>query len=271
MAAGMNYVKINPSGNITLLVTDPVPRRDQSEIARQLMQLDSSAEQVGFLETASLPSAAARLQMMGGEFCGNATMSLAAYLARRDGLADGEEALYPLEVSGADGLISCRIRRTGCAYMGTVPMPLPREIAQVEILPGLQAPLVRFAGIDHAIVPGHLISEAQAEEIIAPLCAKLNAEALGILLLGEGGQRIRPLVYVKSTGSAVWENSCGSGTAAVGAYHAFVQKKNVQLEIAQPCPDTCIGVSAAYVGGRICRLEITGRVRLEEGRNVQIG
>ena len=266
----MNYVKINPSGNITLLVTEPVPRAKQSEIANRLMQMDSDAEQVGFIEQAGLFGAAARLQMMGGEFCGNATMSLAAYLAQQDALADGEEKVYPLEVSGAEGIISCRIRREGGAFIGTVPMPLPREITEAEILPGLRVPLVRFAGIDHAIVPEGKLSAAQADAIIAGLCAGLDGEALGILLMGDEGNRIHPLVYVRSTDSAVWENSCGSGTAAVGAYYAFNRKENVRRDIVQPCPDTRIGVMAAYENGRICHLEITGKVRICEERDAQI-
>ena len=266
----MNYVKINPSGNITLLVTEPVPRAKQSEIANRLMQLDRDAEQVGFIEKAGLPGAIARLQMMGGEFCGNATMSLAAYLAGREKLSDGEEKIYPLEVSGADGLIPCRIRRSGDDFIGTVPMPLPREFAEAEILPGLRVPLVRFAGIDHAVVPEGRLTKAQADAIIAGLCASLDGEALGILLLSDDGRRMCPLVYVRSTDSAVWENSCGSGTAAVGAYHAFNRKENVRLDIAQPCPDTCIGVMAAYADGRISRLEITGKVRVGEEKDAPV-
>ena len=87
----IHYLKFSPTGNITILVTTPVPRDRQGEIAARLLAPDCvGGEQVGFIEPPSDPRAAARLQMMGGEFCGNATMSVGAMLARSAGLPDGE-------------------------------------------------------------------------------------------------------------------------------------------------------------------------------------
>ena len=87
----LQFVKMNPTRNMTILVETPVPRAKHGEIAKQLMAEDSvCAEQVGYIEPALHPLAAARLQMMGGEFCGNASMSLAALLAMREGLENGE-------------------------------------------------------------------------------------------------------------------------------------------------------------------------------------
>ena len=259
----LHYIRVNPSGNITLLVTDFVPRQRQNEIARRLMQLDPGAEQVGFLEEPSVPGARARLQMMGGEFCGNATMALAGWLARQDDLPDGEECIYPLEISGARRLIPCLIRREGEVCIGTVPMPVPEEIASREILPGISLPLVRFEGISHLIVAKGEITPARAVEGIAQWCAGMNADALGILFTDEEYSALRPLVYVRSTDSAVWENSCGSGTAAIGAYLAYSKKGKVQLELKQPWENTRICVSAACSGEKVSRLEISGRVMVE--------
>ena len=259
----LRYIRMNPSGNITLLVTDDVPRCRQGEIANRLMQLDPSAEQVGFLEEPTVCGARARLQMMGGEFCGNATMSLAAFLALQDDLPEGEEHTCPLEVSGAEKLIPCFISRSGDCITGTVPMPLPRAITEAEVLPGVKLPLVCFDGISHMIVSANEITPEQAQQRIAELCASLNADALGILFTDAGFSGLKPLVYVRSTDSAVWENSCGSGTAAIGAYCAFRRGKGVQLSIRQPCPDTDIAVTASLSGGRVSRIEITGKVRME--------
>lgn len=266
----LRYIRMNPSGNITLLVTDDVPRAQQSEIAGRLMQLDPSAEQVGFLEEPGIPGARARLQMMGGEFCGNATMSLAAFLALQDHLPEDEEHTYPLEISGADRLIPCFITRNGETITGTVPMPLPQAIGEIEVLPGVKLPMVRFDGISHIIISGNEITPEQARERVADLCAALEADALGMLLTDAQFGALKPLVYVRSTDSAVWENACGSGTAAIGAYCAFQQGRGVQLNIAQPCPDTNIAVSASLSGGRVSRIEITGKVRMEESVRVEL-
>lgn len=85
-----------------MLVESPVPREAHAAIAARLLAVDGvGGEQAGFLEPPSLPGARMRLQMMGGEFCGNASMSTrrAPRLAGRP--ADGAEADFALEVSGA--------------------------------------------------------------------------------------------------------------------------------------------------------------------------
>lgn len=74
----ISYTKIDPAGNITVIVDSFVPREQQSRVASELMKLDNSVEQVGFLEKPDDPCCAVRLQMMGGEFCGNASLSAAA-------------------------------------------------------------------------------------------------------------------------------------------------------------------------------------------------
>ncbi len=74
----VQFVKLSPAQNVTILVKDPVPREDQPKIAAGLLSYDSvGGEQVGFLEDSD-HCARMRLQMMGGEFCGNASMSLVA-------------------------------------------------------------------------------------------------------------------------------------------------------------------------------------------------
>ena len=68
----LRYTVIDPTKNITLLVTTPVPRDVQPRVAAELLRREKDAEQVGFAE--GLAAGNPRLQMMGGEFCGNATM-----------------------------------------------------------------------------------------------------------------------------------------------------------------------------------------------------
>ena len=90
----LHFLKFNPTENMTLLVTDPVPRELQGPLAARLMENRSiGAEQVGYLEKASLPGARARLQMMGGEFCGNASMCMAVFLTRDELPPEGEKAV----------------------------------------------------------------------------------------------------------------------------------------------------------------------------------
>ena len=256
----LNFVKLSPTRNITILITDPIPRDMHASLAEALMDGDCvGGEQVGYIEAPSIPGARARLQMMGGEFCGNASMSLAAWLAYCDGLADGADRDYPLEVSGADGLVSCRILRRGSAYEGTVAMPVPACIREEE-LGGQRFPVVHFPGISHIIIPESALTPGEAKARIAKWCDQLNAEALGILLLNEAWDEFIPLVYVRSTESAVWEHGCGSGTAAIGAYAASLRRENVQLSLSQP--GGVIHVEARQQDGVVTGLKITGTIKI---------
>lgn len=257
----LRFAKLNPTENMTILVTDPVPRAQHSAVAEALMAYASvGGEQVGFLEEPTLPGARMRLQMMGGEFCGNATMSLAALLAFQENLPDGGEAVYPLEVSGADGIVPCRIRRSGDVCRGTVCMPLPEEIREVDFPDGVRCPVVFFPGIAHAIVREGVLRSSDAPRCIPRWCEACETDALGVILADDALDRIRPLVYVRSTDSSVWERGCGSGTAALGAYLAHERRGDAALDVAQP--GGTIRVEARWDGERVSRLEISGDVRL---------
>lgn len=258
----LNTVILDPSGNITLLVTSPVPRAEQSAVAARLLaDGGSGVEQVGFVEPARLPGARARLQMMGGEFCGNASISLAALLALEGGLAVGSTSEVTLEVSGADGPVRCEVERTSEAeFLGTVGMPLPEGFGELALPDGTRAPLVRFPGIAHLIVPEGALSPAQAEEILPRLCAQIGADAMGLLLTAPDGASMRPLVHVRATASSVWEHGCASGTAAQGACAAMRLGRDVAFPVAQP--GGSIAVRAGFEDGRVRSLEIRGPVRL---------
>ena len=81
------YVTLDPTGNLTCLVLDPVDPAEEAEVTRQLL---GECEQVAYLVPPEKPEAVAGIRLMGGEFCGNAAMAAAAWLAR-DGMAQGEE------------------------------------------------------------------------------------------------------------------------------------------------------------------------------------
>ena len=103
----IRYVILDPTGNLTALVLDPVSGEERTRITAALMD---RCEQVGYLCSPEKPGVRARLQMMGGEFCGNASMAAAVYLAAGDGLQEDRETEIILEVSGADTPVACRAR-----------------------------------------------------------------------------------------------------------------------------------------------------------------
>ena len=259
------FTKLSPTQNVTVLVETPVPRDSQPEIAAKLLAYDGvGGEQAGFIEPPTLPGAAARLQMMGGEFCGNATMSMGAYLSWKNDLPDGSERTWPLEVSGAEGIVPCRIKRIGDAFRCTVHMPLPEKIADVTLLTDAGErpfPAVFMPGIVHVILPAEAgVTSSEIGRRIRSWNDAIRAEALGVLLYDETAGSIEPIVYVPATDSAVWERGCGSGTAALGSWKTVCTNSDAPLDVRQP--GGTITVHAVCREGRVVDLTITGTVRI---------
>lgn len=260
----IEYWKVDPTGNITLIVDTPVPREYQSRIAAQLLERDNDAEQVGFLEASEKAGARLRLQMMGGEFCGNAAISAAAIIIgclEPDG-GNGMREIS-LDVSGAPDAVPVKVSAEPVGgYCGTVSMPLPESVSGFDLRLGddtYTLPLVRFPGICHCIVSGGL-SREMAERCIAGWCGQLDAGALGLMFYDEAAGSLEPLVYVATTGTAVWESSCASGTAAVAAYLASVQGGDIRISLREPCG--VLSAEAELCGGKVCSLMLTGKAMI---------
>ena len=264
----IKFVKINPTQNMTILVESPIPREGQHTIASQLMDYDSVfAEQVGFIEAPlSYPDSWARIQMMGGEFCGNATLSLAALLCIDRNLPLEVKTQIPIESSGTEQLIRCEVTRKKDHVLASLTLPAPSKIESTTlVLEGKSYDLtvVYLDGIIHIILPVQSVTQEElyfAEKAVRTWQDRFETDALGLMLLEEKESRITPLVYVKSTDSLIWERGCGSGTAATGAYLAYKAKQAINLPIAQPGGE--IIVKADYLDGSITTLSITGKVKI---------
>ena len=239
---GIEYNYIDPTGNITVLVSSKVDINLQPEIADMIMKIEPTCEQVGFVDNSD--KADIRLRMAAGEFCGNATMSTAALFCEGHTTGVGKSETVSVESSGCDHVIEVNITRlpdidNRHAYTGAVDMPPVKEIKNhsFEYMGRrFDCPLVMFEGISHIIFneDSNMLSEKEAEEAIRKWCDDISCDALGIMHISSetvsdpiGGNsdinieiNLRPLVYVRKIESLFWENSCASGTTAVGAYYA---------------------------------------------------
>lgn len=261
----LKFIKASPTQNMTLLIQTPVPREEQLAVAEKLIAYGSVyAEQAGYIEEPQDARAEKRLQMMAGEFCGNASLSLAAWLAKEKGLAVGESTEILLEVSGAAELVCCELRAEEKGYFGRVEMPLPERIEErVFSLNGkvYRFPVVVFEGITHIIVPAEVWGEDSvklAEQAAKEWKARLP-EVFGILLHDAEEQTLHPLVAVGES-SLIWEKGCGSGTCAVGAYLAEQTGNTVIASLKQP--GGVMGVEAVFADGKTEKLYITGKVSI---------
>ncbi len=226
MERQISYYMMDPTKNMTILVETPVPEASFPFVAEKLMEIEPSAEQVGFVRGGGAHHS---LQMAGGEFCGNASMSAAVYYAMQDKISEGT---LLLRVSGAADSVEVRVEKHGESWSGRVHMPKPISVAKEQFPDGSVYTVVRFEGIAHVIIDGagieaqQLLIEAlkqdaaRAEALAASWCEHLHADAIGLMFLNEAHDEMLPLVYVPVAGTCIWESSCASGTTAAGAYLA---------------------------------------------------
>lgn len=253
---GVRYRILDPTGNITALVESAVPVTSQPGVATAIMERHPQVEQVGFVTYAHEDASGtpAQLRMAGGEFCGNATMCAAAlYLARTaaeagdgaDDEADGWTDVL-LGVSGASEPVGVRLRLgEDGLYRAGVRMPAAKEIRMVRLASdGVSdtLPVVLMEGISHVVIPQEsalfaLRDDAPAaERAVRVWCDELGADGLGLMFLSrnEAGYRLAPLVYVPGGDTVFWENSCASGSSAVGMYLASRKGSPVNLDLHEP-------------------------------------
>ncbi|HEY5575460.1 MAG TPA: diaminopimelate epimerase, partial [Clostridiaceae bacterium] len=217
----LNFIKVNPSQNMTVFVVDALPREKYFEIANKIMNYNNiHAEQVGFIERPeNLQSeASTRLQMMGGEFCGNALRALAAVAVQRgyENITDKDgKYRVPLEASGIEGLIYCLVeQKSSNGYEVSLEMPQYKSISNIELEykdKSYNGTIVNLSGISHAVFfTDDKSLDEDFFEAVRSTIEDFDYDAFGIMFYDEKEKFMRPLVYVKDTDSLIWERSCGT-------------------------------------------------------------
>lgn len=213
-----------PGGNDTALINgiefNPLIRKD---ISLAIMEKYPNVEQVGFIDLSN--SNKPKLQMAGGEFCGNATR-LTAYLALR-----GEPGEIEIEISGVNQPLNAGVDQQGYAW---VQMPIRSGNVNFLLEKRDGFSLVNLEGItqvvtqlDKQLTPQQLKKSAMV--IIKKLGLDQSVPATGVMFLSEteSGTSIEPVVWVRDIESLFYETACGSGTCAVGIVKAMEQKSNL--------------------------------------------
>lgn len=252
---------LDPAGNVTAIVCSDVAAAERAHIAAQLLRLpELGIEQVAFL-AAPRSGGEIRLEMMGGEFCGNALRCAGFYQALRTG-AQGKSCVLA-EISGADG-VQPVMADTAQGTASTV-MPLPLSV-QPAGWAGVQATRVTFAGITHFVIDCAQPDEALVQRAVA---AAPGASAVGAIFLDRAHGSIKPVVFVRETASCVAENSCASGSVATAVVlTADFADGITEIGIGQPGGTLEVGVQRA--GGAVTGLSIGGAVRLAQTLSVTL-
>ena len=243
------HVVADPVGNITVLVTEPVSIEMQPSVAEEFFAAEPFCEQVGFISLQP-ESRTVTIRMSGGEFCGNATLSSAAYACHQLGLS---AAHITVNFSGIPAPLNVSVEQTGGgSYTGSVFMPLPVKCFSAVLSFGpdtFRLPVVRFPGISHVIMKEPL-PRAAAEAAIREWCRELDVPALGLMLLD--GDVLTPLVYVRDVDSLYWEHSCASGTCAAVYNQYFLSGKPFSASFQEPG-----GILSAEAGDGFLKLHGT--------------
>lgn len=208
---------VDPGGNITAIVPGTFSKKTKISIAKSILEREKTVEQVGFWTQSRKLENKARLDMAGGEFCGNALRSLAFLLYT----LKSQRGSFLLESSGTTIPVSVTVRR------GSVSLKLPLQCFAVE------DSVCSLPGISHVITQ-EAISKNAAKHLLKNrhLLAK---SAAGIMsYTHQGGQYIlTPMVWVKDTETLYEETACASGSFAL-AFMVFQNSKQKKLAIRQP-------------------------------------
>jgi diaminopimelate epimerase len=309
----LNIVRADPAGNITIFVLDQIEDpRLRLDLAKALLAEPSlKAEQVGFVSPPGYPAGRKsprwRLEMMGGEFCGNAARSFGLYVAReaaaggaaQGGTGDGRVAQtaaggtgdrWAPQAGAASAAWTTTIEISGAAEPLDVQVSWPLELpaaspgasaavtgtAQVNIPPPLGGDTLALGGRNFPMYffegITHVIAEGLSPDrdlVFQLLEGARHPAAFGVMFYEPGQRFLRPAVYVEATGSLVFESSCGSGTAALMAWLAKYKFDSDDCwAIAQPG-----GVIEGRVkkqAGEITAISIGGPVTLSPRRSITV-
>jgi diaminopimelate epimerase len=261
--APCEIVIADPAKNITIFVLTKFDDPAERLKAAHALLADPSlkAEQVGFVIP---PDPAAgrplwRLEMMGGEFCGNAARSFGLFVARETGMVS-----VTIEISGMKTPLNIEVDVEAGRAEAAIPPPESQSVLSFE---GKTLPVIMFDGITHVIAPDFKPSEDTFYAIKNGARhhfekgARHLFEAFGVMFYDTASRFMIPAVYVHATESLVFESSCGSGSAALGVWKTQgLTDGETRLDIAQP--GGIIEVRVNKSGGNITGLFIGGQVSL---------
>lgn len=248
---------VYPSGNTTAVIFDRLPHIDRKQLNTQIIntwqqQYPSlpQVEQCCFITPPRSPKALARVEMFGGEFCGNATRS-AIWLITKGCNSKGK-----VEVSGVKKPLAFSVTNNNVS----VEMPLPEDKTLVqEVVEGL---LVQLDGISQLVVTEKC---KQAPRQLLTDLLKRNAydlfsqPAVGVSYYDRVLGKAEFCVWVKEVDTMFDETACGSGTSAIGVALATRARWSVDLNVIQPSGEA-IRTEASYQGGKVAKSFITGKV-----------
>lgn len=262
----LTYCIADPAGNVTVLVTSAVEKNEYAEISRRLLETIEGAEQVGFLVEPRF-GGDIRLEMMGGEFCGNALRCVALYYAK--GKPDFKSGTVKAEISGCDRVLDVFVDTDAADAEAEMPLPVDSDIAM--LWKTRIADAVIFDGIVHCVsCQDHSdIKPAWLKESLRSLAIQYHTSAVGLIQLNKENMEVSPIVYVVSTDTMIYEGSCASGSEAAAICLVEDEEDGVYTYDLKE-PGGTLSVIVAKENGTISSAKIGGHITLSEELKIEL-
>ncbi len=249
----------NPAGNITGLVVSDVAKENYVPVAQEILKFIPAdndklvMEQVGYIVSPIL-GGHIRIEMMGGEFCGNATRS-AALLGAKSSTGTETVMTECSSISAPIPVLVDHDNRTSFAQM-----PIPLSWNEVSCGAFGKLGLVDFGGIAHVIAIDQIASEENFYKIADFLPNLEQYDALGVMFYSSKGNMV-PYVKVFSGDTLYLEGSCGSGTTATALWLSHLAG-DVSKSYTIPQPSGTLTAAVTYEGGALQSITMGGDVTM---------
>ncbi|MDR2864240.1 MAG: hypothetical protein LBV68_01355 [Spirochaetaceae bacterium] len=276
----IEIVHANPAGNITVFVCgeweDWTAEERETSAVKLLADKQLKAEQLGFIKEPRRTNEFWRLDMAGGEFCGNAARAFGFYAAYSEGSRGAGRII--IEMSGAAVPLSVDydipdavsgILNGDISGFASTAIPLPRKRKTISYQ-GRECPLYIFDGIHHLIIEDTPGGEDCffALKGLAEKEAGL-ADAFGVLFYNRAEDILQPVVFVRALNTMTFESSCGSGSAAFACEY-FINKSEGEGSVLVRQPGGVIKASVVKNRGEIAGISIGGPVTIQKKRKYHL-
>lgn len=225
------YSILSPGGNIQMLIKGIPPKQKRRFVNNEMIKRFPFVEQVSFYEYNS-KTKISNLELSGGEFCGNATRSL-AYL-----LLKGKKGQIKVRVSGTTQMLKAGVKEKSKAY---AQMPIQKDQTIQQLRKGLFR--IDLEGITQLVCLDYVsgIKPEKLKSIAFEILKKKNliysVPAAGVMFIEEKNKliQLKPIVWVRDIKTILYETACATGTAAVGLWKASqTSKKATKIKVLQP-------------------------------------
>lgn len=250
-----------PSGNTTAVVFDDLLGDNRKMLNSQLMQAwkqrypnEPEIEQCCFVTAPHQTGSIARVELFGGEFCGNAARS-AAWL-----LTGGKDGAGLIEVSGVERPL--RFKIVDGVVSLEMPLPVGGQLARYVA----DGTLVQLDGIAQLVIDRDMRERQTPRSLLTRILADnmpglASQAAVGVSYYDQESRKAEFCVWVNEVDTIFDETACGSGTCAIGVALALSRKRSVSLPVIQPSGENILS-TALYKSGDVTASSIAGQVRI---------